>query len=84
MCTTSHGSAKRKVSPGGIVGLDQRYASEIAGQRANFCGFIGSPYEVIAVLPVESAEGANNIADIGTDAKISAAPDIYGDLHAVI
>ena len=54
---------------------------EVRRKRPDFPDFIGrSDHDVFGVA-VESPQGSDDVADIGTDAEISNAPDIYGDPH---
>src|SRR5215469_3307908 len=76
-----HGGAKGEITAGCVVRLVKGNAVEIRRQRPDLADFMGRPDQVIAVLPIQAAESANYISNIGTDTKVCTAPDIYGDLH---
>src|SRR5215467_3573009 len=76
-----HGGAKGEITAGGVVRLVKGNAVEIRRQRPDLAGFMGRPDQVIAVLPIQAAERANNVPNVSADTKVCTAPDIYGDLH---
>src|SRR5215471_17637316 len=76
-----HGGAKGEITAGCVVRLVKGNAVEIRRQRPDLADFMGRPDQVIAVLPIQAAERANYVSNIGTDTEVGTAPDIQGDLH---
>jgi hypothetical protein len=57
---------------------------EIGSERANFMGLPRRSDQVVLVLAIQAAEGANNVPNVGANTEIRNPPDINRDLHAVI
>jgi hypothetical protein len=59
----------------------ESHAVEVGRKRPDFADFLGrSDHDVFSVA-IQPSERTENVPDVSTDAKISNAPDIYGQPH---